>query len=133
MDEQPYFVYIEDDKLSCEIMLILMVEVLGYSHLAIFHDTDRIIEKLNTLPAPPSLIFLDINIGPNDGYRTLAMIRADERYRETKVIATTASITPETQIRLRESGFNGMIEKPIDQQDFTQRLSLIFRGEPVWD
>jgi CheY-like chemotaxis protein len=62
----------------------------------------------------------------------LALIKAETDYAETKVIALTASVMNEEITKLRTSGFDGAISKPISIQTFPNLLEQVLNGETVW-
>ena len=62
----------------------------------------------------PDLVLLDINLPQMDGFAFLQMLRGHAALDATPVIAVTADVTGTTLRRLREAGFFGLVEKPID-------------------
>jgi CheY-like chemotaxis protein len=88
--------------------------------------------RLQALPQVPDVIFLDIQIRPLNGYEILSQLRADPAYQSVKVIALTASVMVQDVARLQETGFDGLIGKPVAHKIFPRLLNDIFAGEPVW-
>jgi CheY-like chemotaxis protein len=130
--EQPVFLYVEDDMMSRQIMLMMLKRGLGYEHVTIFEDSTDFLSKLKALDPPPNIIFLDIHMEPDDGFTMLKQLRAEEAFKETKVFALTASVMNEEVNMLKTSGFNGAIAKPIQQSVFPQLMKRIMAGENVW-
>ena len=128
----PRFVYVEDDEMSRMVMSITLTEVLGYSELHMLGDSVNFMERLNQLAHAPTVIFLDVQIRPHDGFELLRMLRADARYSATTVIAMTANVMSNDVAHLRASGFSGLIGKPIVQDIFPALIEKILAGEPVW-
>jgi CheY-like chemotaxis protein len=62
----------------------------------------------------------------------LQMIRDDSVYFKTKVVALTASVMNEEVERLRKSGFDGAIGKPITLSTFPVVIERIMNGESIW-
>jgi CheY-like chemotaxis protein len=62
----------------------------------------------------------------------LQMIREDTVYCDTKVVALTASVMNEEVERLRTSGFDGAIGKPISLSAFPIVIERILKGESIW-
>lgn len=60
------------------------------------------------------------------------MIRADENYKDTTVIAMTANVMSHDVDKLKKAGFNGLIGKPILKENFPQHIERLLAGEPVW-
>ncbi len=132
MTTNPVFVYVEDDAVSRSIMQTMLCRVMGYEHLTVFPDSTDFITKLESLPARPDVIFLDIHVQPYNGFQMLDMLRGHERYKETFVVALTASVMNEEVKQLREAGFDGGIAKPLDQAHFSDLVQSILRRESVW-
>lgn len=128
----PTFLYVEDDQLCREIMLLLIVKVLGYSTLTIFENNANFMEQVHALPGVPDVIFLDIQMRPYDGYEMLKMLRNDPAYQRSKIIAMTASVMATDVEALKKAGFDGLIGKPIMRQVFPDLLKQILQGEAVW-
>jgi CheY-like chemotaxis protein len=84
------------------------------------------------LPQKPFLIFLDIHMQPHDGFTLLDMLRSHEHYRDTRIVALTASVMNEEVERLKKAGFDGVLAKPIEQRTFSEFLKRILNGERVW-
>lgn len=129
----PYCVCIDDDRLSRQIMEMMLVSVMGYPRPVLWENTENILDRLASLDTIPTLIFLDINILPFDGYTVTQWLRAIPRYNSTKIIAITAGIKDNELIRLRRLGCDGLISKPISQSTFPELFSQILAGESVWD
>jgi CheY-like chemotaxis protein len=128
----PAFLYVEDDELSQEIMQLLLVHVLGYSQVMTIEDSNHFVERVRALPIVPDVIFLDIQMRPHDGYAMLKMLRGEEAYQKTKVIAMTASVMATDVAALKTAGFDGLIGKPIMRQVFPDLLRRILAGESIW-
>lgn len=126
------YLYVEDDPLSREIMQVAMEEVMGVHQLTLFEDSRNFIARLQALPAIPDLIMLDIHVKPHSGIDMLHMIRENAAYSQTRIVALTASVMNEEVKRMKASGFDGAIAKPIDIGTFAQLIERILSGESVW-
>lgn len=62
----------------------------------------------------PSLILMDIQLPRLDGVAALRLLRADPATRAIPVVAVTASATSSERPAIREAGFDGHHDKPID-------------------
>jgi CheY-like chemotaxis protein len=132
MLEEHSYLYVEDDPLSREIMSTIMGKVMGIRSLTIFEDSVDFTTRLKALPVKPTIILLDIQMQPHDGFALLQMLRSDPDYRHLKIIALTASVMNEEVDRLRTCGFDGAIAKPLSVKTFPSLISRIVKGEPVW-
>ncbi len=132
MNNHLSLVYVEDDATSREVMEILLKHIMGIVDVVIFEDGTDIIPKLCALPAKPDLILLDIHMQPLDGFSILKLLRAHDRFRDTTVVAVTASVMNEEVEMLKTAGFDGGIAKPIRPDLFPTLLSRLLQGEKVW-
>lgn len=126
------FLYVDDDPLSRDVLKILLNKVMGYSQITFFEHSGNFLERVQALPEVPSVIFLDIEVRPHDGFEMLAMLRANPAYQQIPIVALTAQVMAADVTRLKEQGFDGLIGKPIDNRLFPQFINQILQGEAVW-
>lgn len=62
----------------------------------------------------PALIFLDLNLGPDDGRDVLAVVKADDELRKIPVLVWTTSAHPVDVDYCYFHGANGYATKPVD-------------------
>lgn len=70
--------------------------------------------------AHPDLILLDIQLPDLDGISVLKQIRADATLSSTPVIAISASVMPDDQRKISDSGFDAYLPKPINVKSFVK-------------
>ena len=126
------YLYVEDDPFSREIMQMLMENVMDVRNLTIFDDSTNFIDHLKLLQPKPDVILLDIHVKPHSGFEMLKWVREDPAYQNSKVIALTASVMNEEVAKLRESGFDAAIAKPLSMQTFPDMIARVMSGETVW-
>jgi two-component system, cell cycle response regulator DivK len=66
----------------------------------------------------PELILMDIQLPGMDGLQATALLKADDATRAIPVIALTALAMKGDEERIRASGCDGYIAKPIRYQEF---------------
>ena len=130
--EQTHFLYVEDDASNRKVMQLIMQKAMKVNDLAIFENSQDFMARVKALPQPPQVALLDIHVRPYDGFAMLKMLRADPDYKDTKIIALTASVTNEEVEQLRTSGFDGAIGKPLRVSTFPGLMARILNGEEVW-
>jgi CheY-like chemotaxis protein len=130
--EDVAFLYVEDDELSRQIMRTILQRVMGYTKVFSFENSEHFSDRLRALPIKPTVIFLDIHMQPVSGFELLQLIRAESGYQETKVIAVTASVMNEEMDKLKQSGFDGAVSKPLSLETFPTLILQILNGETVW-
>lgn len=132
MTDELSFLYIEDDAFSRQVVHMLITRVLGYSNITIFEDSNSFVTRLNELSYKPDVIFVDIQMAPHDGYAVLKMLREHPDYKEATVVAMTANVMATDIDKLKRTGFDGLIGKPIDRKLFPELVKKILSGESVW-
>jgi len=126
------YVYFEDDQLSGEILSLTLNFQLGITDLTIWSDSTDFLQRLQSLPVRPEVIFLDIHIGPTDGFGILKGIRLEPTFDSAKIVAVTAGVTGDEVDQLQKAGLDGAIGKPIEIATFPEVLARIMGGERVW-
>lgn len=129
-----YLLYVEDDPLNREVMQIIIEMGLGFDadQLVMFDDSRDLLERIAALARRPTLIMLDINVKPHNGFAMLELIRADKHLNRVPVIALTAHNLADEIDALRAHGFDGAIAKPLSIQTFPNLLLRAINGESVW-
>ena len=123
---------VEDDFSNRLVMKLLVEKTLNVKRYAIFEDSANFLSRVRDLPKRPDIILLDIHVSPLNGFQMLQEIRGDSVYFNTKVVALTASVMNEEVERLRKSGFDGAIGKPISLSTFPITIERIMNGESIW-
>jgi CheY-like chemotaxis protein len=123
---------VEDDSSNRLVMKLLVEKTLNVRYYAIFEDSTDFLPRVRSLPVRPNIILLDIHVSPFNGFQMLNMIREDPVYFDTKVVALTASVMNEEVEKLRKSGFDGAIGKPITLSTFPVVIERIMNGESIW-
>lgn len=130
--DQYSFLYVEDDEMNRLALRAVFEHVIGVRSFHVFEDSANFMARLKALPETPTVILLDIQVKPYNGFEMLHMLREDPAYCSTRVIAITASIMGEQVEQLRDSGFNGVIGKPINLGAFPDVIERVIKGEAVW-
>jgi two-component system cell cycle response regulator DivK len=128
----PVLVYVEDDEASIIVMKAIVEHVMKLPTLYVLQSSDGFVEQVEQLGVTPDLFLFDIQMDPYDGFDLLVMIRDSPQYSDSKVVALTASVMSGEVARLKESGFDGAISKPLDIEVFPDLIARIVNGEQVW-
>jgi CheY-like chemotaxis protein len=77
------------------------------------------------------LILMDIQMPEMDGYQTAGEIRKlqDAHYRNVPIFALSGSVSEKTQSKIRETGMDDYIAKPINPYDLHHKLSTVYLSE----
>lgn len=130
--QQPVLVYVEDDENSILVMKMVVERVIGLPTLYVLQSRADFVRQVKELGVVPDVFLLDIQMRPYDGVELLSMLRGDPQFKESKVIALTASVTNEEVSLLKSGGFDGAIAKPLNIDAFPDLIARIINGEHVW-
>lgn len=124
--------YVEDNANSRSVLTMIQRITPDLFNLTMFEDSRDFATRLSNLKPQPDLILLDIHVEPHNGFEMLKMVRAMPVYDRTPVIALTASVMNEEINTLQEAGFQGVISKPLNIDEFPDIIGRIMAGERVW-
>lgn len=132
MDTQPVILYVEDDAQSRTVMRMMLKGRMALPHVTIFENSEDFLARVEAILPRPELIFLDIHLAPHNGFEMLALLRGTAHFKNTPIIALTASVMNEEVQQLRAAGFNGCLAKPIDLATFPETVRRLVEGEQIW-
>ena len=75
----------------------------------------------------PALILMDIQLPGIDGIEAFHRLRGEPSTAGIPIVAVTASAMVEDQARIRDSGFEGYVSKPINVQEFLDTVASVLR------
>jgi len=108
----------------------LVKALLRNSGLAIREASDGA-EALEILrQSGADLVFLDIHMPVMDGIETLKVIRSDPNLQHLPVYALTASVMGDALEKFRQSGFDGLLAKPLEPHELFSTLRRHFKVSP---
>jgi CheY-like chemotaxis protein len=134
-EKQPHLLYVEDNQASRRVMAMIAQEVMGYC-LTMLHDTQAFGERMAEFAQAGThfdIILLDLNMKPLNGMEACQLLRQDTDWHDACIIALTANASPAQLRAMRNGGFDGMLNKPINHVTFPANIARILRGESVWD
>ena len=132
MTFQPTVLYVEDDANSRQVMKMMLTMGMKLTTVTFFDDSVDFVDRLLALSPRPDIVFLDIHVKPITGFEMLTIIREQPSFAGVPVVALTASVMNEEIHKLKRSGFDGCIAKPIDIDTFPEHMQRILNGETVW-
>lgn len=115
---------VEDDLKSLKLARD-MLQVSGYATLEATNGKEGVglarIEK-------PDLILMDIQLPVMDGLVAIKLLKNDDVTKDIPIIVLTAYAMKGDEKKLRETGCDGYISKPIDVKGFLKKISeIIYR------
>lgn len=116
----------EDRPASLE-LICTVLEAAGYEVIEAM-DGQQAVEK--ALENPADLLLLDLQMPKLDGFGVVSLLRRDPRFRNTPIVALTASAMQGDRERALAAGFSSYITKPIDLTVLRSEMErLIGRAE----
>jgi two-component system cell cycle response regulator DivK len=118
---KPLILIVEDNDKN----LKLARDLLQYSGYQTIESTDAEGGIILAKQCQPALILMDIQLPGMSGIEGLRHLREDPETEAIPVIAVTASAMTDDEQKIRSSGFNGYIRKPIDIDAFLEEIRQI--------
>jgi CheY-like chemotaxis protein len=133
--QTPHLLYVEDNQASRQVMAMIAQELMGY-RLTMLNDTQNFMAHMAEFAQAREhfdIILLDMNMKPLNGMQACQLLREDMIWHDACIIALTANASPAQLRAMRDGGFNGMLNKPINHVTFPANIARILQGEAVWD
>ncbi len=129
---QDAYVLVVEDNLQNLVLIARLLAFLGVQRYEWKASGWQVLEFADTMPRV-DLVLMDIHLPYEDGYDAMHKLRADPRFKDTRVVAVTADSNPASMEKAREAGFDGFVGKPIDPDKFPDQIRAVLQGEQVWD
>lgn len=114
----------DDDADDCLLFEDALREVASDTTLTTALDGMELMDILDeTVPPPPDMIFLDLNMPRKNGFECLNEIRTDKKLKEIPVIIFSTSAQPEYIEKVYQSGANRYIRKPSSFSELRKVIS----------
>lgn len=124
--------YVEDDAASRDVLTMIQRLNPELMHLTMFEDSNAFEAKLLNLTPQPDLILLDIHMKPLTGFEMIEIVHQHTAYDTVPVVALTASVMNEEIEMLKTAGFQGVVAKPVNMDEFPNLLERMMSGEKIW-
>jgi len=110
---------VEDNELNQELAIELLKSQGASVTLA-----ENGAEALTVLEQEPfDLVLMDCEMPVMDGYEATRRIRSEEKYKSLPIVALTASVMTNDVVRIRDSGMDDHISKPINPKNMFSIVS----------
>jgi CheY-like chemotaxis protein len=118
----------DDNSLSVLLRLIMKVQQEDWDVNSAATGVEALsqVEKFK-----PDLILLDIMMPEMDGLEVARRLRADERYKDQKIVILSALGDPDTRRQAQEVGVEEYWMKPISPDDLRDGMLRVLGTEPV--
>lgn len=119
-------VYVVDDEADYRFLVQqVFTRFLPQYSVSLFNGGDALLNHLQTSPARPALILLDLHMPGMSGEQTLARLKQEPAWRVIPVVVVTSSSSSGKIQACYEAGANSCLAKPIGLDPMRQRLTLI--------
>lgn len=118
---------IEDNEQNMY-MLSFLLQNNNYEVIQAFNGLDGI--KLAT-EVSPDVILLDIQLPEMDGYQVARELKKNKDLSQILIIAVTSHAMVGDREKAMSSGAAGYIEKPVDPDNFIQRMESYFSNDLI--
>jgi len=124
--DQIHVLVIDDNAQNLKV-LVQMLSRQGVSCTEVANPTkvETVLPTLKRVDA----VFLDLEMPGLNGYQVKDLLRS--HLGNVPIIASTVHANEIN--RVRQSGFDGFLGKPLDKTRFPGQLERILKGEPVWE
>lgn len=116
---------IEDNEQNMY-MLSFLLEMNNYEVMQAFNGLEGIKAAKEGLP---DVILLDIQLPEMDGYQVAHELRKSSDLNHILIVAVTSHAMVGDREKVMAAGANGYIEKPIDPDNFIQKMESYFSEE----
>ncbi|HLA44698.1 MAG TPA: response regulator [Aggregatilineales bacterium] len=132
IDPSEAHVLVVEDNVPNFVLIARMLAFMGVQRCEWKTSGWQVVQFADTLPRI-DLILMDIRLPYEDGYQALQKIRANQRLKDTLVVAVTAEASEEQMQKAMEAGFDGFLGKPLDPDRFPEQIRRLLSGQEVWE
>jgi len=119
---------IVDDNVDNSAILAQMLTMEGIQSTRVKEPT-KLESLLPSLPAT-QVVFLDLEMPKLNGYALFNNLRSTAQFQHVPIVAYTVHVSEINTVR--NLGFHSFLAKPLDQDQFSEQLARILKGEHVW-
>ncbi len=119
--ENKHILLVEDNIINQDVLSLFLIES-GFT-ISVANNGQEALEKLSQSDCTFDLVLMDIHMPVMDGYESSRKIRKTLKYTEIPIIALTANVVQDVEIKCRQSGMNDFLSKPVDYNHLLNVLS----------
>jgi CheY-like chemotaxis protein len=119
-------IWVVDDDLDDQFLLeVAFKNITPPISIKQLFDGEDLLPDLEETASLPQLVLLDLNMGRQNGFETLAQIRGIPRFQHLPVIILTTSSEEGDKIQSQHLGADGFLTKPLSNEDTLAMLKLL--------
>ncbi|RME41393.1 MAG: response regulator [Caldilineae bacterium] len=120
----PFSVLVVEDSRTQLAKLRFLLEKEGFAVFVASNGREAL-ERLQTMPEPPTLIISDIVMPEMDGYELCRRLKQDARYKAIPIMLLTQLSGPEDILKGLEVGADNFLTKPYEDDALLARIQYI--------
>ncbi len=124
-------ILVEDDP-NAQLVTLDLLRMGGANRCYSRRSVNSAIAFAEKLPQV-DLFLVDLNMPHKSGFDLLEEVRSHERLQGALVVAVTAGSMEHNTARIRRTGFDGFISKPLRAAEFSNQVQRILNGERIWE
>ena len=121
----PPLVLVCDDTEPIRRLVRINLEIVGFVVEEASDGHEAMARLIDPLLDPPSVIVLDSQMSPYDGWWAIAAIRSHPRLDGVPVLLLTASVMSHTLPEATDAGFDAFLAKPFDPDALVRAVSRL--------
>lgn len=126
MSQYPALIIDDDDNNINVLSQLLLIEGVKTIWL---NNVTNLGAQLNDL-GQVSAVFLDLEFPRSNGYEAFETIKSLSAFHHVPIIAYTVHVSEFETIA--QIGFDGLLGKPVNAEDFPEQWNKILHGQKVW-
>lgn len=115
-------ILVVDDDSATRRLLSFLLERAGYD-VAAAEDGATALEMIST--SPPDILITDLMMQRMNGYELCQKVRSDKKHDRIKIVVLTARDQTSDIERLKSTGVDVILEKPIDPREFARTIRAL--------
>ena len=124
-------ILVEDDA-NAQLITLDLLRMGGANRCYSRRSVDSAIAFAEKLPQV-DLFLVDLNMPQKSGFDLLDEVRKHPQLQRAMIVAVTAGTFEHDTARIRESGFDGFLSKPLRAAEFSKQVQRILNGQRVWE
>lgn len=115
---------------------IIVVEWISTLAITACHEAESYQALRHILATQPDvhadIVLVDLHLPDATGYDVVHYLRQQTAMTNARIVACTADAADHDQYAVQQAGFDGLLDKSIDQTTFLHSLHRLLTGEQVW-
>jgi CheY-like chemotaxis protein len=123
-----YSILLVDDDADDQLFFLDAISAIDKSlHCDVANNGIEAMHRLNKIPPPPTVIFLDLNMPKMNGYECLEQIQVSDNLKQIPVVIFTTTNNPKEAERTKKMGAYSFLTKTSDFKKLKFQLSEILQ------